>query len=209
MPPARRRPDDRAPPAARPASGPASPRQDPRGSRTASGTRRLARGPRCRARRPRPRTRDRGPIQRGSRSTSGAPATSPERLGPPDVVDRRSDVWPAEEREPSDTERDPGPGQGRLDRLELGVRPGQDGDLRRRGAGGDQRPHPTGEPAGLGVVTRMPDDLRDRSARSRRRERLRPAGAPQEPVRELEDLGRRAVVLGQVDDAGAGVAVGE
>ena len=105
-------------------------------------------------------------------------------------VDRGSHLRPPEEPESADPVGDPGPGQRRLDRRELGVRPDEHGDLRR---GRSRRRAASRIPAAsaseLRLGGRVTGDRRPRAGRARRGQPLRAAGARgDEPVREVEDL---------------------
>ena len=140
-------------------------------------------------------------------AASASPVAVPR---PADQLDRGPDVRPAVEPEPANAIADPGPRQGRLDRRQLGVRPDEDGDLRRwHVPAAMQRPDAGRERRQLRLGRGVAADRRTRPGRARRGEPLRPTGPGDQPVRQLEDLRARPVVLGQRDHPGAVVALGE
>ena len=96
-----------------------------------------------------------------------------------------------------------------LDERELGVEPDEHGDLRGRDTLVDESSHSPAEVGSLGLVRREHAHLRLGPGRARGHQSLAPSGRGEQPVRQVEHLGTRAVVLDERDDAGTRVAIRE
>ena len=207
VPPARRMPDSRTPPAVLRASGPASPPRGRRGSGREERGRALA-GLVAALVRGVLEPEVAGPARADGRGQLRA-RRGRGRLGPPDVVDRPAHVRPTEERDAADPKGDAGPvsaasigSSWALVRVSTAI---SDGAV----------------PPAISVAICLDSQVSSASSVACRsivgagppgrvaRRCLRSPGAPQQPVREAEDLRRRAVVLRQLDDARSVMAVGE
>ena len=124
--------------------------------------------------------------------------------GPPEARDRGPHLGPVEEAQAADLVRDAGPRQRLLDRRELRVHPDEDRDLARARSPSRSRPRIAATSAASSAsAVGVPRDRGLGAVAAGRREPLRAARRGDQPVGELEDLRRRAVVPRRARRSGA------